>query len=171
MRPLLLGAGALVAALTLAATAQAGTLSRDADGVLTFTTAAGETNDLEMRWPRVAPFCAVDDPCVRVSDAGASVGFGSLGPADIGCAVTPTGIECTSIAATADVGTGDDRARVSVVSTATIFGGPGDDDLAARGEGGSAIVYGGPGDDRLEGDGEGGLVEGGSGNDTFCRDG
>ena len=63
------------------------------------------------------------------------------------------------------MGTGDDRARVSVVSTATIFGGPGDDDLVARGEGGSAIVYGGPGDDRLEGDGEGGFVEGGSGND------
>jgi hypothetical protein len=103
--------------------------------------------------------------CVRVSDAGAPIGFGGLGPTEVGCALNPSGIECDSARATAHVGDGDARARVSTVSTATIFGGAGDDDLAARGEGGSAIVYGGTGDDDVEADGEGGIADGGPGDD------
>jgi hypothetical protein len=129
-----------------------------------------ERVEIKLR-PRSAPERAV----VSAQGSGPH-GEVSVASAGLGCAVLPpagpyavTKVECPLLGVTrlhADLGAGSEYLRVDSGLRGTVFGGNGDDQIAAEG-----VLYGGAGNDFLTAVGIRGSVFGGTGRDSLTADG
>lgn len=153
------------AALALPAAAQAATISF-AGGVLTYTAAPGETNNVSLTLGTADYSCTARGvaPCIDVLESGeASI---TSFPPDR-CAEDGMGtVEC-EVPASVVVNLGDrDDALFDWEGPSTINGGAGNE-VVLDGRGGADAINGGPGNDALFGGDGNDTLNGGDGNDFF----
>jgi len=178
MRPLLLGATAL-AVLLPAASASAGTLTREGD-TLVFRAAPGEANDLFVN-DESPEFAFNDSQPITIAASGCE-GAGPDFPTIVRCAPSAAvRVELNdgddvfrvgsnwraAVPIAVDGGAGNDRLEGGAEAD-TFAGGDGDDTL--KGGDGDDTLDGGAGRDNLEGGAGRDVVRGGDGDDTLSGD-
>ncbi len=133
---------------------QAGSVGVSADpNTVTFQARSGETNAVVVPYPAQS---------LTLTDSGAELTAGSgcvsLAPNSANCGVHPN--------IDAHLGNKNDSAHISWAGLIRVWAGSGNDSVIADSFGQHAEVYGGPGNDDIDAEGEGGqLAAGGPGND------
>lgn len=163
MPPTRLLLAAMAVALLAPAAAHAATISHSG-GVLTYTAAPGEENNLSLS-VQAPGFCTVrSDPCFLVSE-GSGVTITSATAGVCTARESASEVECdVPASAVVDLGDGNDTV-FDWAGPSTVDGGTGDDGL--DGNAGNDTLRGGAGADTLLGEAGDDLLEGGDGDDAL----